>query len=54
MWKKRAETTWEQGVVVKLVSKTPSCIRPNILGGRMTSCDIKKLPFWISGSMLDS
>ena len=28
MWKKRAETTWERGVVVKLISKTSSCIRP--------------------------
>ena len=27
MWKKRAETTWERGVVVKLISKTSSCIR---------------------------
>ena len=24
--KKRAETTWERGVVVKLISKTSSCI----------------------------
>ena len=28
MWKKRAETTWERGVVVKLINKTSSCIRP--------------------------
>ena len=28
MWKKRAETTWERGVVVKLISKTSSCRRP--------------------------
>ena len=28
MWKERAETTWERGVVVKLISKTSSCIRP--------------------------
>ena len=27
MWKKRAETTWERGVVVKLISKTSSCLR---------------------------
>ena len=28
MWKKRAETTWERGMVVKLISKTSSCRRP--------------------------
>ena len=28
MWKKRAQTTWERGVVAKLISKTSSCIRP--------------------------
>ena len=28
MWKKRTEITWERGVVVKLISKTSSCIRP--------------------------
>ena len=28
MWKKRAETIWERGVVVKLISKMSSCIRP--------------------------
>ena len=30
-WKKRAETTWKRGVVVKLISKTSSCIRPIIV-----------------------
>ena len=27
MWKKCAETTWERGVVVKLIRKKSSCIR---------------------------
>ena len=27
MWKKRSETTWERGVMVKLISKTSSGIR---------------------------
>ena len=34
MWKKRAETTWERGVVVKLISKTSSCIRPIFVQNR--------------------
>ena len=34
MWKKRAETTWERGVVVKLISKTSLYIRPIICRAR--------------------
>ena len=50
-WKKRANSAWEWGVAVKLISKTSSCIRPIKplrvqYGINLHEC--KLIPYWKS------